>query len=88
MAVIGWLVFGLLVGLVARFVMPGRQQMGIITTTLLGVVGSLIGGYVGHLLAGQAGGPVEGAGFIGSVLGALALLAIAAAIPRTNVNVP
>jgi uncharacterized membrane protein YeaQ/YmgE (transglycosylase-associated protein family) len=71
------LLFGLLVGLVARFIMPGPQRMGIITTTLLGVVGSLLGGYVGSLIAGQTGTGVEGAGFIGSVLGALIVLAIA-----------
>jgi uncharacterized membrane protein YeaQ/YmgE (transglycosylase-associated protein family) len=61
--------------------------MGIITTTLLGIVGSLLGGYIASLLAGTTPGleapyAFDGAGFIGSVLGAIAVLAIAAFAQR------
>lgn len=87
MVVISWILFGLVVGLVARFIMPGPQRMGIITTTLLGIVGSLLGGYVASLLAGTTPGldspyAFDGAGFIGSVLGAIVILAIAALAQR------
>jgi uncharacterized membrane protein YeaQ/YmgE (transglycosylase-associated protein family) len=75
MAIIGWIIFGLIVGAIARFLMPGSQPMGIVMTILLGVAGSFAGGYVGSLISGggihNMGQP---AGWIGAVLGALLLL--------------
>jgi uncharacterized membrane protein YeaQ/YmgE (transglycosylase-associated protein family) len=63
---------GFVVGLVARAVLPGTQSMGLILTTVLGIAGSFAAGYLGQA-AGiyQAG---QGAGFIGSVIGAIILL--------------
>ncbi|MGB7327309.1 MAG: GlsB/YeaQ/YmgE family stress response membrane protein [Rubripirellula sp.] len=72
--VIGWIFFGLLIGAIARAIYPGRQDMGLIRTTLLGVGGSFVGGFVGFLLFG--GSPVHAAGWIGSIVGAVAILAI------------
>jgi uncharacterized membrane protein YeaQ/YmgE (transglycosylase-associated protein family) len=75
MAVIGWIVFGLVVGLIARALMPGAQPMGFILTALLGVAGSFVGGWLGTLLFG--GGEPDAshaAGWIGSIIGALILL--------------
>ena len=72
MGVIWTIVIGFIVGLLARFVMPGDDKMGIIMTTILGVVGALAATYVGQFMGWYAAG--EGAGFIASVVGALILL--------------
>lgn len=72
--VIGWIIFGLLIGAIARALFPGRQDIGLVRTILLGVAGSFVGGFVGFLIFG--GSPLQSAGWIGSILGAVALLAI------------
>jgi len=75
-----WIVFGLVVGLVARAVMPGTQSMGFVATTLLGIVGSFVGGLVATLVTGGFSAHRDGfhtVGFIGSLLGAILVLAIA-----------
>jgi uncharacterized membrane protein YeaQ/YmgE (transglycosylase-associated protein family) len=71
-----FLIFGFFVGLIARAVMPGKQQMGIVKTTLVGAVGSFVGGLLGNLISGDPLGRIHAAGWIGSVLGALVLMAI------------
>jgi uncharacterized membrane protein YeaQ/YmgE (transglycosylase-associated protein family) len=75
-AVIGWIVFGLVIGLIARALMPGAQPMGFILTALLGIAGSFVGGWLGTLLSGAGGQPDlhQAAGWIGSIIGALVLL--------------
>ncbi|AYC34911.1 GlsB/YeaQ/YmgE family stress response membrane protein [Pseudomonas cavernae] len=74
MGIIGTIVIGLIVGLIARFLKPGDDSMGWIMTILIGVGGSLAATYGGQALgiyqAGQA------AGFIGAVIGAVILLVI------------
>ena len=77
MGIIAWIVFGFVVGLIARAVVPGKQSMGLVMTTLLGVAGSLIGGLVATALSGGAMGEMQGAGFLGSLVGAILLLVIA-----------
>ncbi len=72
--IIGWMLFGLIVGAIARGLYPGRQSLGLFRTMLLGVAGSFIGGFVGYLL--QGGSMFQASGWIGSILGALALIAI------------
>jgi uncharacterized membrane protein YeaQ/YmgE (transglycosylase-associated protein family) len=67
-------VVGLIVGAIARFLMPGEQKMGWIMTGLLGVGGSLAAGFIGQAIGWYRAG--EGAGFIGSIIGAFALLFI------------
>ena len=74
MYIIGWIVFGLIVGIVAKFLMPGRDPGGFIITTLLGIVGAVVGGYLGRALGFY--GPGEPAGFLMAVLGAIVLLAL------------
>lgn len=74
-----WIVFiviGLLAGLIARAIMPGRQSMGLIATTILGMVGSLIGGFIGYMLRGNSvsGSALTPSGLIFSVLGAMLVL--------------
>ena len=72
MAVIGWIVFGLVVGALAKLVMPGRDPGGIIVTMLLGIAGALLGGFLGRAMGLY--GPGEAAGFLMSFLGAVILL--------------
>jgi len=74
MSLIWTIIIGLIVGLLARFLMPGDDKMGLILTTALGIGGSLIATYAGQALGWYTAG--EGAGFIGSVVGAIILLAI------------
>jgi len=50
--ILGWIVFGLIVGLIAKAIMPGRDPGGVIMTILLGIVGAILGGYVGQVLLG------------------------------------
>jgi uncharacterized membrane protein YeaQ/YmgE (transglycosylase-associated protein family) len=72
MGILGWILFGLVVGLVAKLIMPGRDPGGIIITILLGIVGALIGGFLGQAL--HLYGPGEPAGFVGATLGAILVL--------------
>jgi uncharacterized membrane protein YeaQ/YmgE (transglycosylase-associated protein family) len=72
MHIIGWIVFGLVVGIVAKFLMPGRDPGGFIVTAILGIVGALVGGFVGRLIGWYGeGDPV---GFIMAVVGSIILL--------------
>jgi len=79
MGIIAWIVFGFIIGLLARAIVPGRQHMGFIMTTLLGVAGSLIGGFIANALSGGTMQDVHGAGFIGSLIGAIVLVFIVSA---------
>jgi len=72
MGLIGTIIVGLIVGAIARFIMPGEQKMGWIMTILLGVGGSFAAGFVGQALGWYQAG--QGAGWIASVVGALVLL--------------
>jgi uncharacterized membrane protein YeaQ/YmgE (transglycosylase-associated protein family) len=72
--VIGWILFGLVVGVIAKFLMPGRDPGGFIITMLIGIAGAVIGGFLGRTLGWY--GPNEGAGFLMSLLGAILLLAL------------
>lgn len=74
MSILAFILFGLVVGLIARAIMPGRQSMGLVATTLLGIVGSFIGGIVGNLIYGGPILELHAAGIIGSVLGALLVM--------------
>jgi len=70
-----WIVFGFIVGGLARFIMPGRQEMGWITTILLGIAGSFAGGTISSFLFGGEG-LIQPAGWIMSILGGLLVLFI------------
>lgn len=72
MGILGTILVGLVVGALARWVMPGEQRMGWIMTIVLGVAGSVVAGFVGGALGWYQ--PGEGAGWIASVLGAIVLL--------------
>jgi len=70
--VIGWIVFGLIVGAIAKLLMPGRDPGGFIVTMLLGIAGALVGGFLGRAAGWY--GPNDPAGFLMSLFGAVALL--------------
>ena len=74
MGILGWILFGLIVGALAKLVMPGRDPGGIIVTMLLGIAGAVLWGFVGRALGWYGEG--EAAGFIMSFIGAVVLLAI------------
>lgn len=82
MGIIAWIVFGFIIGLLARALVPGKQSMGFIMTTVLGIAGSLIGGLIASAIGGGNVGEFSGAGFFGSLIGAIALLLIAGAVFR------
>ena len=71
---IGWMIFGLVVGVVAKFLMPGKDPGGIVVTTLLGIVGAVLGGYIGQSLGLYQ--PQQAAGFFMALVGAVLLLAV------------
>ena len=73
MNIIGWLLFGLIVGAIAKFLMPGRDPGGWIVTILLGIAGSFVGGFLASTLMGHG---EQTAGWIGSIIGAIILLFI------------
>jgi uncharacterized membrane protein YeaQ/YmgE (transglycosylase-associated protein family) len=72
--ILGWILFGLIVGAVAKLIMPGNDPGGIIVTMLLGIVGAVVGGWIGRALGFY--GPNDPAGFLMSLVGAVALLAM------------
>jgi uncharacterized membrane protein YeaQ/YmgE (transglycosylase-associated protein family) len=72
--IIGWIVFGLIVGAIAKLLMPGRDPGGFIVTMLLGIAGALLGGFLGRSLGWY--GPNDGAGFLMSLVGAVVLLVL------------
>jgi uncharacterized membrane protein YeaQ/YmgE (transglycosylase-associated protein family) len=73
MYISGWILFGLAVGIVAKFLMPGRDPGGFFITALLGIVGALVGGFLGRLLGWYGDG--DPVGFVMAVVGSLVLLA-------------
>jgi uncharacterized membrane protein YeaQ/YmgE (transglycosylase-associated protein family) len=74
MGILGWILFGLVVGVIAKLLMPGRDPGGFIVTILLGIAGAVIGGWVGRALGMY--GPNDGAGFFMALLGSIILLAL------------
>ncbi len=67
-----WIVFGLIVGALAKLVMPGRDPGGMIVTILLGIAGALLGGFLGRVLGWY--GPADSAGFLMALAGSVFLL--------------
>jgi uncharacterized membrane protein YeaQ/YmgE (transglycosylase-associated protein family) len=82
--ILGWIVFGLVVGIIAKLLMPGRDPGGIVVTMLLGIVGAVLGGYLGRAMGLY--GPNEAAGFLMSLLGAVVLLVVYRLFARRTVS--
>jgi uncharacterized membrane protein YeaQ/YmgE (transglycosylase-associated protein family) len=78
--ILGWVLFGLVVGIIAKFLMPGRDPGGFIITALLGIAGAVVGGFIGRAMGLY--GPEDPAGFFMSLLGAVVLLFLYRKIAR------
>lgn len=77
MGILSWIILGLLAGIVAKWIMPGRDPGGFILTIILGIVGAIVGGWIGSLVG--IGGPVTSftlGSLVTAVIGALVILAI------------
>jgi len=75
MTILSWIVFGIIIGALAKLVMPGRDPGGIIITMLLGIAGAVLAGWLGHAL-GWYRGAAQGPGIIASIIGAMLILGI------------
>ena len=76
--IISLIIIGLIAGALARLIIPGKQNIGILMTIVLGIVGSFVGGFLGYLIFGHdaSNGFLQPAGLIGSVIGAVIVLLI------------
>ena len=74
MAILSWIVFGLVVGVIGKLLIPGRDPGGFIVTMLLGIVGAVVGGYVGRALGMYQ--PDQPAGFFMALVGAVLVLVV------------
>jgi uncharacterized membrane protein YeaQ/YmgE (transglycosylase-associated protein family) len=83
MVILSWIVFGLVIGLIAKLLMPGRDPGGFIVTMLLGIAGALVGGFIGRAMGFY--GPNQSAGWLMSILGAIILLALYRVLVRRRV---
>jgi uncharacterized membrane protein YeaQ/YmgE (transglycosylase-associated protein family) len=74
MSILGWILFGLVVGIIGKLLMPGRDPGGFIITSILGIVGALVGGFLGRVLGlYREGDPV---GFVMAMIGSMILLVL------------
>ena len=80
MNIVWTIVIGFLAGLIAKWIMPGKERMGVIMTVILGVVGSVVATYLGQFL--KIYQPGQTAGFIGAVVGAIIILIVYGLIKR------
>jgi uncharacterized membrane protein YeaQ/YmgE (transglycosylase-associated protein family) len=78
------IIIGFIVGVIAKFIMPGKENMGFILTTLLGIAGSIVATYAGQAVGWYEAG--QGAGWIGSIVGAFLLLWIFQKFRSRNVT--
>lgn len=83
MVILSWILFGLVVGIIAKLLMPGRDPGGFIITILLGIAGALVGGFIGRAMGLY--GTNQSAGWIVSILGAIILLALYRMMVRRRV---
>lgn len=83
MGILSWILFGLVVGVIAKLLMPGRDPGGFIITILIGIAGALLGGFIGRAMGFY--GPGEAAGWLMSILGAIILLALYRMMARRRV---
>jgi uncharacterized membrane protein YeaQ/YmgE (transglycosylase-associated protein family) len=83
MAILSWIVFGLVVGLIGKLLMPGKDPGGFIVTMLLGIAGALVGGFIGRAMGFY--GPNQSAGWLMSIAGAIILLVLYRVMVRRRV---
>jgi len=86
--VVGWIIAGLVVGAIARLLVPGRQSMGIIMTIVCGIVGAFVGGYIASLMFGPPPAEVSvdthWRGWIMSIVGGVLVVAVYGLLTRQN----
>jgi len=80
MDILLWIVFGLVVGVVAKFILPGSDPGGIVLTIVLGIAGAMVGGWLGRVLGFYR--PGEAAGFVMAIVGAIAILLLFRVVMR------
>jgi uncharacterized membrane protein YeaQ/YmgE (transglycosylase-associated protein family) len=83
MGILAWILFGLVVGIIAKLLMPGRDPGGFIITMLLGIAGALLGGFIGRAMGFY--GANQGAGWLMSIVGAIVLLILYRLLTRRRV---
>jgi uncharacterized membrane protein YeaQ/YmgE (transglycosylase-associated protein family) len=83
MGILTWILFGLVIGVIAKLLMPGRDPGGFIVTILLGIAGALLGGFIGRAMGFY--GQDDAAGWIVSILGAVILLVLYRMMVRRRV---
>lgn len=83
MGILAWILFGLVIGVIAKLLMPGRDPGGFIVTILLGIAGALLGGFIGRAMGFYGEG--DTAGWIVAILGAIILLALYRMMVRRRV---
>jgi uncharacterized membrane protein YeaQ/YmgE (transglycosylase-associated protein family) len=82
MGILTMIVIGLVAGLIARALVPGRQAMGLVATMLLGIVGSFVGGLLGSLFSGGDFLTFQTSGLIWSIIGSVVVLLIVGFVGR------
>lgn len=80
--IIGLIVIGFIAGLIARAVVPGKQNLSLLATLVLGVIGSFVGGFLGRLIFGHGSGFVQPSSWIGSIIGSIIVLLVYLAVQR------
>jgi uncharacterized membrane protein YeaQ/YmgE (transglycosylase-associated protein family) len=83
--ILGWILFGLVAGVIAKLLMPGRDPGGFIVTILIGIAGAFLGGFLGRAMGLYSEG--EPAGLILSIVGAVVLLALYRVVAGRRVHV-
>ena len=83
MGILSWIVLGLLAGIIAKWIMPGREGGGFIVTTILGIIGAIVGGWLGAMAGiGGPGSSFSLGGLFTAIVGALVVLVVFRAVAR------
>ncbi|EPK5560831.1 GlsB/YeaQ/YmgE family stress response membrane protein [Klebsiella pneumoniae] len=76
MGILSWIIFGLIAGIIAKWIMPGKENVGIIVTIILGIVGAVVGGYISTFFGFSKVDGFNFGSFVVAVIGAIVVLYI------------